>query len=91
MSTPNGESESLHRAKVTAGWTSVAFLLGLLRVAVDRGPNDAYIALVAITTACLVIGIMVGTRRRSRRRGDWRGTSGEATGFDTHHEKEARP
>ncbi|MCG8922550.1 hypothetical protein [Lentzea sp. CC55] len=76
---------------MTAGLTSVAFLLGLLWVAVDRGPNDAYIALVAVTTAGLVTGIVVGTRRRSRRRGDRLGTSGEATGFDTHFEKEARP
>jgi hypothetical protein len=91
VSAPNGQGESLHRAKVTAGWLSVAFLLGLLWVAVDRGPNQAYIVLVALTVVMLVTGLVVGMRRHSRRRTGWHNTSGEASGFETHQEKEARP
>lgn len=91
VSAPNGQGESLHRAKVTAGWLSVAFLLGLLWVAVDRGPNQAYIALVALTVVMLVIVLVTGLRRHSRRRGGWDHTSGEVPEFETHREKEARP
>lgn len=67
MSAPNRQDESLYGAKVTAGWLSVAFLLGLLWVAVDRGPNQAYIPLVAFTVIALVIALVTGMRRHARR------------------------
>ncbi|MDX8056627.1 hypothetical protein SK571_45285 [Lentzea sp. BCCO 10_0798] len=87
MSAQNGRGESLHRAKVTAGWLSVAFLLGLLCVAVDRGPNQAYIALVALTIVMLVTALVTGLRRHSRRRIGWHDTNGEASTSGTHREK----
>ena len=68
MSSSDRQDEQLHRAKLTAGWVSVAFLLGLLWVAVDRGPNQAYIALVAFTVVTLVIGLVIGMRRHARRK-----------------------
>lgn len=67
MSSPDRQDEPLYGAKVTAGWLSVAFLLGLLWVAVDRGPNQAYIPLVAFTVLALVIGLVIGMRRHARR------------------------
>ncbi|MCX2948864.1 hypothetical protein [Lentzea sp. NEAU-D7] len=68
MSSPDQQDEPLYGAKVTAGWLSVAFLLGLLWVSVERGPNQAYIALVACTVVALVVGLVAGMRRHARRR-----------------------
>lgn len=58
---------SLVKAKVIAAVVSLAFLVGLLNLAINRGPNDAYIALVALTIAGLVLALVVALyRRRSR-------------------------
>ncbi|MDX3659698.1 hypothetical protein PV646_20555 [Streptomyces sp. ID05-26A] len=40
--------------------------MGLLFVAIGRGTNDAYIALVALTIAGLVLALLVGWYRRTR-------------------------
>lgn len=58
---------SLVKAKVIAAVVSLAFLVGLLFLSINRGPNDAYIALVALTIAGLVLALVVALyRRRSR-------------------------
>lgn len=62
------QNEALYPVKVTAGWISVALLCGMLWIAIDRGPNQAYIALVAVVTAAVVIGLVVYMRRHSRGR-----------------------
>lgn len=62
------QNEALYPAKVAAGWISVALLCGMLWTAIDRGPNQAYIALVAVVTAAVVIGLVVYMRRHSRSR-----------------------
>ncbi|MFC3897093.1 hypothetical protein ACFOWZ_36930 [Lentzea rhizosphaerae] len=62
------QNEALYPAKVTAGWISVALLCGMLWTAIERGPNQAYIALVAAVTAVVVVGLLVYMRRHSRDR-----------------------
>ncbi|SER76302.1 PEP-CTERM protein-sorting domain-containing protein [Lentzea xinjiangensis] len=59
---------SLVKAKVIAALVVLAFLVGLLFVAINRGPNDAYIALVALTIAGLVLALLVAWYRRKRQR-----------------------
>lgn len=58
---------TLYPVKVAAGWISVVLLCGMLGVAIDRGPNQAYIALVAAVTVAVVIGLVVLMRRHARR------------------------
>lgn len=60
------QNEALYPAKVTAGWISVALLCGMLWTALDRGPNQAYIALLAVVIAVIAAGLVTYMRRHSR-------------------------
>lgn len=57
---------SLVMAKVIAALVVLAFLVGLLFQAINRGPNDAYIALVALTIGGLVLALLGAWYRRKR-------------------------
>jgi hypothetical protein len=68
MRTSREQDKTLRRAKVIAGWTSVVFMLGLLYIAVDRGPNEVYVVVVAVATALLAAVLTAATLRSRRRR-----------------------
>lgn len=60
--------ERLFPAKVVAAFASLAVLIGLFFVTLERGPNDAYTVLVGVVTVGLAVAITIGLVRRRRRR-----------------------
>lgn len=60
--------ERLFPAKVMAAFTSLAIMVALFFLTLERGPNDAYTVLVGVVTMGLAIGITVSLVRRRRRR-----------------------
>lgn len=68
MRTSSEQNRALRPAKLIAGWTSVVFLLGLLYIAVDRGPDEVYVFVVAVLTALLAAVLTAATLRALRRR-----------------------
>lgn len=68
MRTSSEQDKALRPAKLIAGWASVALLLGLLYIAVERGPNQVYVVAVAVLTTLLAAMLTVATLRSLRRR-----------------------
>ncbi|PSL57378.1 hypothetical protein B0I31_102356 [Saccharothrix carnea] len=68
MRTSSEQDKALRPAKLIAGWTSVVLLLGLLYIAADRGPDQVYVAVVAVLTTLLAVVLTVATLRSLRRR-----------------------
>ena len=60
--------ERLFPAKVAAAFISLAVLIGLFFLTLERGPNDAYTVLVGVITLGLAIAITVRLVRRHRHR-----------------------
>ncbi|SEQ86839.1 hypothetical protein SAMN05216188_10613 [Lentzea xinjiangensis] len=58
---------TLDRVKLIAASVVLAFLVGLLFVAINRGPNDAYIALVALAIGGLVLTLLFARSTLPRR------------------------
>lgn len=57
---------TLVKAKLIAALVSLAFLVGFLFLVINRGPNDAYIALVALTIAGLTVALVSAVVRRRK-------------------------
>jgi membrane protein YdbS with pleckstrin-like domain len=64
MSNRTPQQWNLAKAKVIGTIVVLAFLVGLLFTAINRGPNDAYVVLVALAIAGVVLTVVVSLSRR---------------------------
>lgn len=65
MSNRTPQRWNLTKAKFVGTLVVLAALVGLLVTAINRGPNDAYIVLAALTLAGVIVGLVVAVWRRS--------------------------